>query len=628
MDLKNSQAPNLIRSNLIRGNFVRGNIVAAVLLFAASAAFLLNPHDDTYAGLDVAMYARMTEAFARGESPKGADRAFASVPESIRPLLTYRESGRITRDGVFEIDLSTCETKPFFVPTLPVAAAIFGKTGIPPRWFVPLSGIAWLAVLWFGAATPSRMSVKKQLFMTAMFFATIWPVWFLRGFYPEAAGGVLLGIAIVLKFASVPGENGSILRDYQIGLLLGLAVSFHYSLCVLALPIALCAILRDGQWRRTFALALGGGVGTLPLLLITKYVCQPYGNFLDYDTLAEMLKHPVIRVTAAAAAVAALAGGAVVTLAHNKKARAFFIGKISRRGKRINEARTKCVLFCLLVFIVALPYAVGGTLRSGAAATFGKPLLCMFLLVGWLILRDEKRPVSDRLLLLALCAASLVFMYIKGVEVPVGIWSQRRFTPVVICVVSLLAGTDFPDLRKGLFRWENPCQTYVVNPLACICMLAWALAFTFANKEVFTVSDGRGGEALRANLEKIIASAGDDALVVFDYFPHSFPHQNRKRAVFGINEYVMRRHGHAPVFNWLAGEAADGRTVLLVSSHDKPDVPEGVAVRLEKIAENNGSYRVLRGKGLTHKLVETKHVAQTVYLLTFNRVFYYAEIPE
>jgi len=567
-----------------------------ILFFVFTAAFMLNLHVDIYAGLDVAMYARMAEAFARGEKVNGTDTAFEPVPDEVRPLLLYRDGGRLTRDGVFEIDLKTCDTKPFFIPTLPVFVALAGKAGIGLRWFMPLLGVVWLCV-----AATLRVAGDPQgrrYTYIILFFATAWPVWFLRGFNPEAAGALCLGIAIMLKFG---GEKKSVLRDYYIGLLLGLAVSLHLSLCVIALPVALCAILRDGDRRRTLALALGGGVGTLPLLLITKYVCQPYGDFFDREILQSMWQHPVLRATLFAAGIAAFACFTVVALAHNARIRNWFANYFKKKN-----TCAKLRICVALAVLAAASYFVGWNLRGGAVQTFSGAGwgFAAFAAVAFVFVWDGQRRMSDKVLLVLLCAVSLVFVYINGEEVNTRtMWSQRRFAPVVICLVSLLATTGFKLQRDRI-------------------LLASAGVFALVNFwftwPAFTVSDGRGGEEVYAGMERVISAAGENALVVFDYFPHSFPHQRRGRDVFGINEHVVKRGGHAPVLEWMAGEAENGRVVLYVSSHEKPALPEGVDLNLVEIGANNGACEILRGKSFKGAVKTTREIRQKIYILLPN----------
>ena len=570
--------------------------VLALILFAGTSFFFRIPHSDLYTGLDVSMYARMAHLFARGESAKSRDTAFASVPENVRPLLLYREGGRLTRDGVFEINTATCETKPFFVPTLPYAAAAASRIGVPPVYFVPLLGVLWLAVLFVCAAIGrANGGGTTPLIVAALYMTTAWPVWFLRGFYPEAAGGALLGISIALR------EKRSASVAFFAGLLLGLAVSFHYSLCVLALPIAFCALLRGGGKLRALALILGGAVGTLPLVLITKFVCQPYGDFLDPQTLAVMMRHPVIRVVVYAVAAALTLGGAVLTLTFFKQEKKENWENWENEKIKANNIQDKNFLYFLisllkkhsfliyvfiLLLIILVPFIVGGDLRRGAEQTFagiGWRGALIFGSVTALFLCDKDRHFSDKLLLLLIGAAALVFVYIKGVEVPVGIWSQRRFAPIVICLISLLAMTrisidEIIDKSISYFSFffgKNKLSFFVFFFLA----LTASCVFIFAPLEqfilympAFLTSNG----SAKITSDKQHPNWNPDgvdtnALCVYDYFPHSFPHQRRDLQTFGINEYAAKRLGHEPVMEWLANEAATGRTVRIVSSYDLPE---------------------------------------------------------
>ena len=73
-------------------------------------------------------------AFAGGRGFHDTDRTLLSLPPDQRRavLLEYEHWGRDSRDRSFEIpSLSTCATRPYFYPTLPLAAAgLHAVTGI------------------------------------------------------------------------------------------------------------------------------------------------------------------------------------------------------------------------------------------------------------------------------------------------------------------------------------------------------------------------------------------------------------------------------------------------------------------------------------------------------------------
>jgi len=274
------------------------------------------------------------------------------------------------------------------------------------------------------------------------------------------------------------------------------------------------------------------------------------------------------------------------------------------------------IIFAIVMLPFALPYLIGGDLEHGMKQTFGRSYKIINVVFAWVILllfNEKRRPLSDKLLLWTICATSLVFLYIKGVEVPAGLWSHRRLTPVIICMISLLATVKFRTVKWALCRRYN--TRHVLETMAVFFVIMNAFLFITDIWSPFTVSDGKGGEKIRAGLERSISAVGDDALVVFDYFQHSFPHQRRGRNVFGINEHVVKRGEHGPVLEWMKEEAENGRVVLYVSSYDEPKIPEGVDLDLTEVGANGGTYKILRGKNFKDTAEAEREVGQKIYIV-------------
>lgn len=523
-----------------------GVVVALVMIFVRY------PHQDTYTGLDVAMYRQMAMAFAQGRGFDDVDRPFEQVPDEVKPSLLYRNveasGARQTRDCVFElVDYPQAATRPFFLPTLPLAAAGGNALGLSVDRFVPIVGAIWVICLFIaGCAIHPVLGGGAALFLV---FGSLWPSWFLRGFHADAVGGALLAMAILAGHTLRPSAAGRLL----LGLLLGLAVSYHPTMAVLAAPIALAFAMRSGRVRDTAALAAGGIAGVLPLVFINLWVCQPYGDFFDRAMLAGMWRAvPEIRMVLLALSVAAVAGGGVLTLSHVPTVRTRFETPRVRRAVSI-----ACAGLCAVAAL--LPVVVGGPLRDGLIETVRIGWVWMVIAAaGAAALFAMRRPLAERFLLVGLCFGALVFLYIKGVEVDVGLWSYRRLCPVVFCLVSLLC----VPLAEGLRAIARRCGLNI-SPWTLILMIVvlW-----------FLPTSRKGVSPIEAIQDWYINSDDfgymqNNRLTLFDYYPHSVPHQwNLQQAVFGLNEAAAKELGHAPVMAWLADEAKR-RPVSVVSSY-------------------------------------------------------------
>jgi|GEM_PF-815309 len=539
-------------------NSARTSILPAsgvVLLLLVSLLFC-NPHRDIYTGLDVAMTRLMAQSFAQGQDLNGDDVGYATVPDAVKPDLLYRRAltgpARLTRDGVFQlVAFPETDTVPFFLPTLPLAAAGGARLGLSIDAFVPLVGVFWvLAVFVVAIAQGGRFGPYAA---AALILGTAWPVWFLRGFHAEAVGGGLIAAVIAARTVIRPGWRLHLL----FGAMLGLSLAYHLTLLVLVLPVALSLVIKSGRTRDTLALVAGGVVGVLPLLLMHMMVCQPYGDFLNPAVLRAMFQHvPEIRLVLIVGAAGLLVASVIVGLAHIPSVR----NAMARRPFP-QAASADCLI--VLALSVALPFFVGGALKKGALETWGGiGLFAGVVALAGACLFLRRHLISDRFLFAALCAAGLVFMYIKGVEVPVGIWSQRRFTAVVLTLIVVLAGplaSGFCAVAARRRWWAGAWMAVAIVP-AGWHMITGTPAYFLANDA--------GAPALTQWVSEQIQLVDEPSLTLFDYHPHSIPHQLLpEKRVFGLNEHVGRAYAQGPVVQWLAGERAAGITVQVVSSY-------------------------------------------------------------
>jgi hypothetical protein len=207
-------------------------------LWLLGAGFLLaRPHDDSFTGLDNMTYRQMAQAFVDGRGFHDVDAVLAEVPENLRQnfMLHRGPRGRPTRDRAFQVDgWRSADTKPFFMPVLPLAAAAPAPLLAPER-FVPLAGALWLAlVLAAGFIAGGGWGL---LAVGVWLIGTAWPAWFLRGFYAEGVGALLVaGPVAVAALRPLRGGLAALA-----GFSLGLAVSYHPTLVVLAVPVAVAA---------------------------------------------------------------------------------------------------------------------------------------------------------------------------------------------------------------------------------------------------------------------------------------------------------------------------------------------------------------------------------------------------
>lgn len=565
----------VIYRSLLRPSFRRPSrygLMLWVLAAGCAAGFVFfNPHRDVYTGLDAAKYRLMTQAWVDGRELNAFDSAFSAVPDPVKPDLLSRRAlhgdARLTRDGVFElVAYPGAETAPFFVPILSLAAAGGAHLGLSIDGFVPLVALCWVAAI-LGAAVfhGGRWGASVAV---ACVLGTAWPAWFLRGFHAEAVGGVMLATVIASRVATRPRWR----LNFVLGCLLGLSVAYHLTLVVLAPVVGLWLILKNGRWRDTLALAVGGGVGVSPLLILHLSVCRPYGDFLDPAVLFEMFrKVPQIRFMLMAGMVVVCVVFVLAILAHVPAMRRILARPPFRQAASADT-------FLLLLLAWALPFVFGGAWKRAVLDSWtGIGLFAGVVVVSAGFLYFRRHAVADRFLFAALGAVGVLYLAIQGAEVPVGIWSQRRLTPVVLCLATVLAPVLASGVRQVAWRWPRPAcllSAGLLVPAVWHLMAGWPA--------YFTVHDA-GADAHVAWVSTHVNAAGEDGLTFFDYHLHSMPHQLRTdRQIFGLNEHVGRAHEHAAVVAWVAGEAAAGRSVCVLSAYPgvASIVEDGLLLRL------------------------------------------------
>lgn len=548
------------------------------ILWAAGAGFLcFFPHDDRFTGLDDMTYRNLAHAFLEGRGFHDPDAVLADVPEDLREnfLLHRGPTGRPTRDRVFQLsDWRSVETKPFFMPTLSLAAAGLEPVLAPER-FVPLVGALWLALMLaagFCAGGGWGLSATAALVV-----GSAWPAWFFRGFYAEGVGAAL--VAGVVAAASVRPLRG--VMSAVAGVALGMAVSYHPTLVVLSGPVALGLMLERNDRKTAVGVAAGMLAGGFPFWALTRWVCQPYGDWTRWAILKTMVfsvpEHRAMALALGGLALVALLAGCA---GFSPRVRAW----IRSADARIAPWGWLAICALPLLLVVLLPGATGAALRSGAAATWSGirwPWALLWLAGAGSVLL-KRRPIRERFWLAALSGSALLFLFIKGVEIPVGLWSQRRFLPVALVGIALLAA-PLSAVWAGLSG--KGWKALVLGGLALAAgganLIRWPAAYVTVNE--------RGATEW---VESVARKMGPNRRVFFDYYAHSVPYAaGLKQRVLGLGEFSGARWPE--VAEWISA-LAQTEEVWVATSWSPTALEDGL--RLEPVFSATGRFPVVKTK--------------------------------
>ncbi|HQQ03709.1 MAG TPA: hypothetical protein PLT67_02605 [Kiritimatiellia bacterium] len=506
--------------------------ISLVALWAlGSAVIIIFPHEDLFSGLDTMTYGNMSRAFMNGRGFHEDDTVLACVPESLRENFLFRRGplGRPTRDRSFRLSgWQSVKTQPYFMPLLPLAAA-GGHPVLSEEQFVPLMGSLWLAlVLAAGFYAGGGWGIMVA---SALLLGTAWPAWFLRGFFPEAVGGMLAS-SVLLAAALRPMRNW---MWVVAGFVLGFSITYHPTLVVLSIPIALSLISEDGHWRNALRMGAGFVLGLGPFWAINKYVCQPYGIILDWEQICRIVAaSPEHRAFAWLLGILVLASMGALSAGLSKSIR----NKTLNVPKYISMAiwfLACAVPLSLILCQGLLPPDLSHDIRAGAMSVWTGIgwIYGLILVAGALLILFGNRPARERIWLVALCWGALFFIYLKGHEIPVGLWSQRRFLPVVLmgiaCMTSPLSAAIEGSCRLRFLRISAAVLIIVAG---LVNWVRWPAAYAVAN------------EAGSAEWTKNIAERiGTNRWVIFDYYPHSVPYAS------GLNQKVLGL-GERSVDHW------------------------------------------------------------------------------
>ena len=550
---------------------------AWILLWMCGSSFLmLRPHDDSFTGLDNMTYRHLAYAFLEGRGFHDPDTVLEEVPEALREnfLLHRGPVGRPTRDRVFKLlGWQSVGTQPFFMPTLPLAAAAQGDVLAPER-FVPLMGSLWLALmLSAGFCAGGGWGLWVAL---ALIVGTAWPAWFLRGFHAEGVGVLL--VAGVVATASVRPLRGGLAA--VAGFALGMAVTYHPTMVVLSVPVALILCLERKEVRTFFALAAGLVAGLFPFWALTRWVCQPYGDWTRWEKLKELVfLAPEHQAIAVALGVMILISSVALWAGFLSPVRAW----IRRMDAWMNPWGWLAICAMPLGLIAIVPPLADGALSKASLAVWSgiRWPYALWMWVGVALVLRKDRPIRERACLAALCWGALLFLFVQGVETPIGLWSHRRFLPVVLMGIALFVSPMSRGLsRISTLRWKT---------LALLGLLLaggangvrWPTAYVAMNEE--------GAAAwIREQAGKI----GNDRLVVFDYYGHAVPYTaGLKHRVLGLGEPSQ---GHwAEVAEWMT-EVSRNQETWVATSWSSCSLEEGA--KLEPMISVTGRFPVVHSK--------------------------------
>jgi hypothetical protein len=538
-----------------------------LLAVSASALLLLRPHEDTFTGLDTSCYRLMARSFAAGRGFQDVDTTLLSLPPEQRRavLLEYKHWGRDTRDRSFQLtSLQTCTTQPYFYPFLPLAAAGLETA---TRWisgdlFAPFMGLLFfIVILCTGTALGKHTGLAAA---AALLVGSPLPAYLLRGFYAEAVGAVLA--LLVLLGRSLPDRT----RAFRIiaPFALGLAVCFHPVMIALSLPALALLLFDPALKKRGIVLSLAGFVlGALPLLLMTLWVCQPYGDITSWPgflhTLTVAAVHQLLAIFVAAFGIAI----GVVLLGTTRLKESLAAGTAAVIGNP--------VLFLLLILLALAPFAIPTSLwtgksliragfqeyRDGVRIGYG-----LLLAIGILSLFFRSTPPISRAILLLTILLSPLFFYLKGFEL-MGLWSQRRLLPFTLLVIVALT----PALAAFCGEWARrrghlaaAGLTIILLATAAINPIRWPAPYLACH------------EAGATRWVTSVSGKLGSSLTFFDYYPYGVPFSLIPgcRAI-GLSEYGLA--ALPSLTHWLSTKATR-EEVLFVTAYNNPGLEEGVTL--------------------------------------------------
>lgn len=542
-------------------------LAAAAVL---SLALCLPPHEDIFTGLDNSSYRLMAEALSEGRPLTGPDEAAKLVPEELRSSLMYRPAGsRPTRDCVFQISRKTSETVPFFMPGLPMAAAGSRMTARFPL----LIGAFWIILLCIRISR-GRRPFAALVLSAVLILATPFPLMFSRGYFADVAGA-FLACAPLLACG-----RKSLRNSFFSGFLAGAAISIHPVNILVAAPVIIYLVLSEEKLKHGLTLAASALAGLVPLFLITRYICHPYGDWTRLDNLRAIF--------ASTGEHAALGAGALLLALLLVAAFAMaYCGPVRKRlSALLDRVPAPLWIAAALIPALAAPFCgnSGAIVRKGFAVFpggYGISGLAAVVMIA-LAICFSRRANSLKVLFVLLCWTSVPFALIKGMEVQVGIWSFRRLAPTAIALISAgaLCVSSHPAMPAAVSDFFSRLRlprfvttAFARNGFLAACVLLLLASFIRSPLSFIGVNE-EGAVRLRDSVQKEIATAD---VAFFDYFPHSVPFACKSaRPVYGLGTFAYSKWPE--IEKWLVSTASTGRMVI-ATSYSPCAVEKGVILK-------------------------------------------------
>lgn len=569
------QWPVVVTAWRAASRLARSGWILLWLLMAGSLWW--RPHEDVFTGLDNMTYRNLARAFVAGRGFHDTDAILEQVPAELREYFLYHPGpvGRPTRDRIFQLaGWQSTATQPFFMPTLPLAAA-----GVEPwlkaEQFAPLVGAIWAALLLtVGFVAGGGWGLLAAV---ALWWMTAWPAWFLRGFYAEGVGVVLIS-SVMLSLGARPRGTGLLV---MLGFMLGLAVCFHPTLAVLAAPVLLILLIEERAWKKMAGTLVGALLGAFPLWAMTRWVCQPNGDWTRWAGLQRMLRIAEIQAMAWALGLLVMVALGLVVLSRSKRVVAW----ARRMDHRLIPWGWWAICLLPAVAVWIIPGPIGDVLRTGAVATWSgiRWAGTFVILLGVIFLVQRTRPWRERIWLALLCWLALMFLFIKGEETPVGLWSQRRFLPVMLVGIGLFVMPLAAGLRAvaARGRWRGKILAALLLVAGGWNPVQWPAPYYIRNEQGATVWT-----------DEIAQSLGTNRWVIFDYYPHSVPYavQGHLRAL-GIGE--TSREAWPQLAPWVLS-LAQTTEVWFASAWSLGSLEDGV--RIEPLNVRTAAFPIVRAK--------------------------------
>lgn len=549
----------------------------------------LRPHQETFIGLDNSAIRMMTQAMAQGRDQTGVDQTLAQVPHELRKHFLYLpdQGQRLTRDRSFQIDdLEGCTYRPWFYPVLSYAALGFNRIVPGPAEDYFLPSLALLFFLLAGWLMLVKAGMPGLVAALGLLLSLPLLAWFGRGYYPELCGLLIIFIMALHWLA----RDGAYHRFIPASFAMGLAVCFHPVIALWSGALFVFMAVDDTRKTRDVCLAfLAFAVGMLPLVLVTRFVTQPYGNIFSYQWLTVFQTSTIYFVFISAAFLACCCM-AILLLG---RGRAVLRALLFSPGLGAHVFRLCLAVlptFLLLFFQRTRAETLVGLtdLWSLLSSPYGLIIAATFLAS----LHSAVRPRPRALLVMTVALAS-IFLYLKGTE-PFGLWSQRRLLPITI-----------PFMVAALGVWRDVLTAWSALPwkqhLASAGLVATAAVMMFQHPHFYLLRSDHGANRVIQEVTNLT----NGALTIFDYHQYGSPFAAMGQgSVLALSNRISL-DDRGEVVAWAASEARK-RPVTWVTAYDNPGLEQGI--RLEKIHRVTQTLPRLHAKWALPVVVRDHHL--------------------